>query len=124
MNLLELEQEKKQGRLQIEWVALELLVLSAVAVPVLVPLYLSGKNRIVNGTWLQETSALAVGISKAEHVATSLGSRMALAEQRLNEVHGVTIVAATHDPLVMGYARRQVRLRDGEIIEDSARQAA
>lgn len=44
--------------------------------------------------------------------------------QRLNEDHGVTIVTATHDPLVMSYAKRQVRLRDGEIIEDSARQAA
>ena len=44
--------------------------------------------------------------------------------QRLNEEHGVTIVTATHDPLVMSYAKRQVRLRDGEIIEDSARQAA
>jgi putative ABC transport system ATP-binding protein len=44
--------------------------------------------------------------------------------QRLNENHGVTIVTATHDPLVMSYAKRQVRLRDGEIIEDSARQAA
>jgi putative ABC transport system ATP-binding protein len=44
--------------------------------------------------------------------------------QRLNENHGVTIVTATHDPLVMSYAKRQVRLRDGEIIEDSARQPA
>ena len=44
--------------------------------------------------------------------------------QRLNEDHGVTIVTATHDPLVMSYAKRQVRLRDGEIIEDSACQAA
>lgn len=44
--------------------------------------------------------------------------------RRLNEEHGVTIVTATHDPLVMSYARRQVRLRDGQIIEDSAREAA
>ena len=44
--------------------------------------------------------------------------------RRLNEEHGVTIVTATHDPLVMGYARRQVRLKDGRIIEDSAREAA
>jgi putative ABC transport system ATP-binding protein len=44
--------------------------------------------------------------------------------QRLNEEEGVTIVTATHDPLVMSYAKRQVRLRDGEIIEDSALQAA
>ncbi|MCB1685316.1 MAG: ABC transporter ATP-binding protein [Pseudomonadales bacterium] len=38
----------------------------------------------------------------------------------LNEDHGVTIVTATHDPQVMSYAKRQVRLRDGQIIEDSA----
>ncbi|MGD8415542.1 MAG: ABC transporter ATP-binding protein [Pseudomonadales bacterium] len=44
--------------------------------------------------------------------------------RRLNEEHGVTIVTATHDPLVMSFARRQVRLRDGQIIEDSAREAA
>jgi putative ABC transport system ATP-binding protein len=44
--------------------------------------------------------------------------------RRLNEEHGVTIVTATHDPLVMSYAKRQVRLRDGQIIEDSSRQAA
>ncbi len=42
----------------------------------------------------------------------------------LNETHGVTIVAATHDPMVMSYARRQVNLRDGQIVEDSASEAA
>lgn len=44
--------------------------------------------------------------------------------RRLNEEHGVTIVTATHDPLVMSYSKRQVRLRDGQIIEDVASQAA
>ncbi len=38
----------------------------------------------------------------------------------LNETRGVTIVAATHDPLVMSFAKRQVNLRDGVIAEDSA----
>jgi putative ABC transport system ATP-binding protein len=38
----------------------------------------------------------------------------------LNETRGVTIVAATHDPLVMGFAKRQVNLHDGMIAEDSA----
>jgi putative ABC transport system ATP-binding protein len=38
----------------------------------------------------------------------------------LNEQRGVTIVAATHDPMVMGYAKRQVNLRDGAIVQDSA----
>ena len=38
--------------------------------------------------------------------------------RHLNEAHGVTIITATHDPLVMGIARRQVKLRDGAIVED------
>ncbi len=44
--------------------------------------------------------------------------------RRLNETHGVTIVAATHDPMVMSYAKRQVNLRDGQIVEDSQTQVA
>ena len=44
--------------------------------------------------------------------------------QRLNEERGVSILTATHDPIVMGYAQRQVNLRDGAIIEDSAAKVA
>ncbi len=42
----------------------------------------------------------------------------------LNERQGVTIITATHDPMVMGYAKRQVNLRDGEIVEDNSSRAA
>ncbi|MBH79428.1 MAG: macrolide ABC transporter ATP-binding protein [Gammaproteobacteria bacterium] len=38
----------------------------------------------------------------------------------LNETRGVTILAATHDPMVMNFAKRRVQLRDGMIAEDSA----
>ncbi len=37
----------------------------------------------------------------------------------LNKSLGITILAATHDPLVMSYSDRQVQMRDGAIIEDS-----
>ncbi len=37
----------------------------------------------------------------------------------LNETRGVTIVAATHDPMVMSYAKRRITLRDGRIENDS-----
>ncbi len=40
--------------------------------------------------------------------------------RRLNEDRGLSILTATHDPKVMAYGRRQVRLRDGVIHEDSA----
>lgn len=36
----------------------------------------------------------------------------------LNEQRGLTILTATHDPLVMGYARRHVGLKDGRIVSD------
>ena len=39
--------------------------------------------------------------------------------QKLNKEDGVTIVTATHDPIVMEYASRQVNLLDGKIIENS-----
>jgi len=38
----------------------------------------------------------------------------------LNENHGITFVIATHDKRVMAYARRLVKMQDGEIISDEA----
>ena len=42
---------------------------------------------------------------------------------RLNESRGTTLVIATHDEMVMGFARRLVRMRDGRIIEDAPKAA-
>jgi putative ABC transport system ATP-binding protein len=39
----------------------------------------------------------------------------------LNEKHGTTFVFSTHDKMVMDYARRLVRLHDGEITSDERR---
>ena len=35
--------------------------------------------------------------------------------RNINENHGVTVVTATHDPMVMGFSKRRVNLRDGAI---------
>jgi putative ABC transport system ATP-binding protein len=37
--------------------------------------------------------------------------------KELNEKHGMTIVTATHDPMVMGYTSRKINLRDGAIVD-------
>ena len=42
----------------------------------------------------------------------------------VNEEHGVTIVTATHDPMVMDFAKRRVRLRDGAIERDESTSAS
>ena len=38
--------------------------------------------------------------------------------RNLNETQGMTIITATNDPMVMGYAKRQVHLRDGIVERD------
>ena len=38
--------------------------------------------------------------------------------RNLNETQGMTIITATHDPMVMDYAKRQVHLRDGTVERD------
>ena len=38
--------------------------------------------------------------------------------QSLNRERGVTILTATHDPMVMGYTSRRVNLRDGSVVDD------
>ena len=40
--------------------------------------------------------------------------------RRLNDERGLSILTATHDPLVMRYAKRRMRLRDGAIVKDPA----
>ena len=37
--------------------------------------------------------------------------------RRLNRERGVTILTATHDPMVMSYTTRQVNLRDGHVVD-------
>lgn len=39
----------------------------------------------------------------------------------LNEHHNTTFIISTHDELVMGYAKRLIRLHDGRIVDDEQR---
>jgi putative ABC transport system ATP-binding protein len=38
--------------------------------------------------------------------------------RKMNESKGVTFIFSTHDRMVMEHARRLVRLRDGEVVDD------
>ncbi|MCH9695458.1 MAG: ABC transporter ATP-binding protein [Gammaproteobacteria bacterium] len=42
----------------------------------------------------------------------------------LNELHGTTFVIATHDQRVMTFAKRLIRMLDGQIVEDIDQRAA
>jgi putative ABC transport system ATP-binding protein len=39
--------------------------------------------------------------------------------KKLNEEFGMTIVTATHDPMVMAYTSRKIKLRDGAIVDSA-----
>ncbi len=41
---------------------------------------------------------------------------------QLNQHHGITFVIATHDQRVMDYARRLIRMVDGQIVSDETRE--
>lgn len=41
--------------------------------------------------------------------------------RRLNEGHGVAFLVVTHDPMVTQYARRTVKIRDGQLTEENGR---
>ncbi len=49
------------------------------------------------------------------------GRRLLELMRRLNAQHGTTFVIATHDPQVMAFARRLVRLQDGRVVADERR---
>lgn len=43
--------------------------------------------------------------------------------RRLNRDHGITFLFSTHDPMVMDYSRRLIRLHDGRIASDEVKSA-
>lgn len=53
----------------------------------------------------------------------SMSSRSVFELLKTISGHGVAVVVATHDPIVMNYASRVISIRDGSIIEDSSRAA-
>lgn len=40
--------------------------------------------------------------------------------RQINSDRGITIITATHDPLVMGYTSRSIHLEDGRVVEDKS----
>ena len=63
--------------------------------------------------------ALLLADEPSANLDSSTTSELLDLLKQLNEERGVTIIAATHDPMVMSYARRRINLRDGQIDEDS-----
>jgi putative ABC transport system ATP-binding protein len=86
------------------------------------PDQLSGgeQQRVAVARALATSPKLILADEPTANLDTENGKQVMEIMSRLNKETGVTFVFATHDPRVIGYAKRVVTLRDGVIVEDNA----
>jgi len=90
------------------------------------PDQLSGgeQQRVAIARALATNPSLILADEPTANLDTPNGAQVMEIMTRLNKETGVTFVFATHDPRVIKYARRVVTLRDGQVEENHAAEAA
>lgn len=88
------------------------------------PDQLSGgeQQRVAIARALGPRPILVLADEPTANLDTANGEQAMSIMQRLNQETGTAFVFATHDPRVMAFARRVVKLRDGRLIEDSSKE--
>jgi putative ABC transport system ATP-binding protein len=87
------------------------------------PSELSGgqQQRVAVARALLSRPRLILADEPTANLDSKTGARLLDKMRDLNERTGITFLFSTHDPLVMERARRLVRLRDGQIVDDERR---
>ena len=85
------------------------------------PAKLSGgqQQRVAVARAIVSDPAIVLADEPTANLDSSTASHLMELFVELNERRGTTFVIATHDPMVMGYAKRLIRMRDGKLVEDS-----
>ena len=85
------------------------------------PDQLSGgqQQRVAVARALSIKPSMILADEPTANLDTENGKQVMEIMQKLNKDTGVTFVFATHDPRVIGYAKRVVTLRDGMIVENN-----
>ena len=78
------------------------------------------QQRVAIARALAPRPRLVLADEPTANLDTANGKQAMEMMQRLNQMTGTAFIFATHDPRVVSFARRVVRLRDGRIAEDSA----
>ena len=79
------------------------------------------QQRVAIARALVKRPALILADEPTANLDSAIGREILELMLRLNGSEGTTFIFSTHDPMVMDYARRVVRLRDGRVESDEAK---
>ncbi len=85
------------------------------------PAQLSGgqQQRVAVARALVKNPAIILADEPTANLDSGTGRSVLELMEEMNRRHGTTFIFSTHDTMVMDFARRLVRLQDGQVIEDS-----
>ena len=84
------------------------------------PLEMSGgqQQRVAVARAIASSPRVVLADEPTANLDSDTAGRLLELMLRLNEAHGITFLFSTHDPLVIGKARRVVKLTDGRVAGD------
>jgi len=89
------------------------------------PAKMSGgqQQRVAVARAIASNPAIVLADEPTANLDSNTGRHLMGLFVELNQHRGTTFVIATHDQMVMGYARRLVRMLDGKLVEDIDQEA-
>jgi putative ABC transport system ATP-binding protein len=82
------------------------------------------QQRVAIARALVKKPALILADEPTANLDSTIGREILELMVALNRSEGTTFIFSTHDQMVMDYARRLVRIRDGQIESDEAKEGA
>jgi len=82
------------------------------------------QQRVAIARALVKKPAIILADEPTANLDSTIGREILELMLKLNKAEGTTFIFSTHDQMVMDYARRLVRIRDGQIESDEAKEDA
>jgi len=82
------------------------------------------QQRVAIARALVKKPAIILADEPTANLDSTIGREILELMLKLNKSEGTTFIFSTHDQMVMDYARRLVRIRDGQIESDEVKEAA
>jgi putative ABC transport system ATP-binding protein len=84
------------------------------------PAQLSGgqQQRVAVARAIVSRPAIVLADEPTANLDSHTSDELLATMQQLNEKHDITFIVATHDPKVIEFTKRRIKMRDGEIQQD------